>query len=197
MLLVGRRTIPWLLAHTARDGSHELFRLAVIVAALGIATVTTRLIGVSPALGAFFAGVVIADSDISHQAAGESVPVQQVFTVLFFVSVGMLFDPMIILRQPLAVAGVLVVVLASGLAAALALRLGGQLDHAKAALLAGAIPQIGEFSFLLAGLAVSLGAMSHAGHNLVVIAAILSIALNPLVVWAAGKAMGVQAPKRT
>src|SRR5579875_2325039 len=101
MLLVGRRVIPRLLARTAREGSRELFRLAVIVCALGIAAITTRLTGVSLALGAFFAGVVIADSDVSHQAAGESVPVQQVFTVLFFVSVGMLFDPAVLAHAPL------------------------------------------------------------------------------------------------
>ena len=111
MLLLGRRLIPRLLAYTARDGTHELFRLAVIVVALGIAYLTTELIGVSPALGAFFAGVVIADSDMSHQAAGESVPVQQVFTVLFFVSVGMLFDPAAIFRVPWHIAAAAVAVI--------------------------------------------------------------------------------------
>src|SRR6185437_13967184 len=100
MLPLGRRLIPWILTLTARDGSRELFRLAVIVSALGIAYLAAALVGVSPALGAFFAGVVIAESDVSHQAAGESVPVQQIFTVLFFVSVGMLFDPTILLHAP-------------------------------------------------------------------------------------------------
>src|SRR6185437_16622978 len=96
---------------TARDGSHELFRLAVIVAALGIAYLSAELLGVSLALGAFFAGFVIADSDVSHQAAGESVPVQQIFTVLFFVSIGMLFDPGVLLRAPLQVAAVTAMVI--------------------------------------------------------------------------------------
>src|SRR5579872_3143076 len=106
MLLLGRRIIPWVLERTAREGSRELFRLSVIVAALGIAYLSSELTGVSLALGAFFAGVVIADSDVSHQAAGESVPVQQVFTVLFFVSVGMLFNPVSFLRVPAHIAEV-------------------------------------------------------------------------------------------
>ena len=196
MWLVGGRVLPRLLVGLAHTRSRELFTLGVLAIALGIAWLAYAAFGASFALGAFVAGLVLNGSPLGHNAAERSLPLRDAFAVLFFVSVGMLFDPMIILRQPLAVAGVLLVVLASGLAAALALRAVGQLDHARAALLAGAIPQIGEFSFLLAGLAVSLGAMSRAGHSLIVIAAILSIALNPLVVRAAGKAMGVQPPKR-
>jgi len=196
MWLVGGRVLPWLLVGLAHTRSRELFTLGVLAIALGIAWLAYAAFGASFALGAFVAGLVLNGSPLGHNAAERSLPLRDAFAVLFFVSVGMLFDPMIILRQPLAVAGVLVVVLASGLAAAQALRLGGQLDRGKAALLAGSIPQIGEFSFLLAGLAVSLGAMSQAGHNLIVIAAILSIALNPLVARAAGKAMGAPSPKR-
>jgi CPA2 family monovalent cation:H+ antiporter-2 len=196
MWLVGGRVLPSLLVGLAHTRSRELFTLGVLAIALGIAWLAYAAFGASFALGAFVAGLVLNGSPLGHNAAERSLPLRDAFAVLFFVSVGMLLDPMIILRQPLAVAGVLLVVLASGLAAALALRAAGQLDRAKTVLLAGAIPQIGEFSFLLAGLAVSLGAMSHAGHNLIVIAAILSIALNPLVVWAASKAMGAPSPKR-
>ncbi|CAN7307555.1 cation:proton antiporter [Phenylobacterium sp. LjRoot219] len=190
MWLVGGRVLPWLLVGLAHTRSRELFTLGVLAIALGIAWLAYAAFGASFALGAFVAGLVLNGSPLGHNAAERSLPLRDAFAVLFFVSVGMLFDPSIIVRQPLAVAGVLFVVLASGLAAALALRLGGQLDHTKAALLAGSIPQIGEFSFLLAALAVSLGAMSRAGHSLIVIAAILSIALNPLVVWTVHKAVG-------
>jgi CPA2 family monovalent cation:H+ antiporter-2 len=185
MLLVGRRTIPWLLAHTARDGSHELFRLAVIVAALGIATVTTKLIGVSPALGAFFAGVVIADSDISHQAAGESVPVQQVFTVLFFVSVGMLFDPGVIARAPLHMAAAAAAVLLGNCLLTLAILLALRAAPHSAVEVAAALAQIGEFSFILSGTAVTHHFLPREGRDLVLAVALLSILLQPAMFRAA------------
>jgi CPA2 family monovalent cation:H+ antiporter-2 len=185
MLLVGRRVIPWLLAHTARDGSHELFRLAVIVAALGIATLTTELIGVSPALGAFFAGVVIADSDISHQAAGESVPVQQVFTVLFFVSVGMLFDPAAIAHAPLHIAVAAAAVLIGNSFFTFALLVALRAAPQTAVTVAAALAQIGEFSFILSGAAVARGLLPAEGRDLVLAAALLSILLQPAMFRAA------------
>ncbi|HJU20272.1 MAG TPA: cation:proton antiporter [Stellaceae bacterium] len=187
MLLVGRRVIPWLLAHTARDGSHELFRLAVIVAALGIATATTELIGVSPALGAFFAGVVIADSDISHQAAGESVPVQQVFTVLFFVSVGMLFDPTAVARVPLHIAAAAAVVLIGNCLLTFVILAALRAAPHTAVEVAAAIAQIGEFSFILSGAAVARNLLPPEGRDLVLAAALISILLQPAMFRAADR----------
>jgi CPA2 family monovalent cation:H+ antiporter-2 len=185
MLLVGRRAIPWLLTHTARDGSHELFRLAVIVAALGIATLTTELIGVSPAVGAFFAGVVIADSDISHQAAGESVPVQQVFTVLFFVSVGMLFDPAAIAHAPLHIAVAAAAVLIGNCLLTFAILVALRAAPRTAVTVAAALAQIGEFSFILSGSAVARGLLPAEGRDLVLATALLSILLQPAMFRAA------------
>lgn len=187
MFVVGGRVLPWLLVGLAHTRSRELFTLGVLAIALGIAWLAYAAFGASFALGAFVAGLVLNGSPLGHNAAERSLPLRDAFAVLFFVSVGMLFDPTILYRQPLAVAGVLAVVLIAGLVAALVLNLGGQLDRPRAALLAGSLPQIGEFSFLLAALAVSLGAMTPAAQSLIVGAAILSIALNPLIVWATGK----------
>ena len=185
MLLLGRRIIPWLLEHTAREGSRELFRLAVIVAALGIAYLSATLTGVSLALGAFFAGVVIADSDVSHQAAGESVPVQQVFTVLFFVSVGMLFDPAAFVRVPLHIAAVaLVVIVGNALITTLVL-LAMRAAPRSAVEVGAALAQIGEFSFILSGTAVARGLMPKEGRDLVLAAAMISIVLQPALFRAA------------
>ncbi|HKX07692.1 MAG TPA: cation:proton antiporter [Stellaceae bacterium] len=179
MLLLGRRVIPWLLERTAREGSRELFRLSVIVAALGIAYLSSALAGVSLALGAFFAGVVIADSDVSHQAAGESVPVQQVFTVLFFVSVGMLFDPMAFVRVPAHIVAVAAaVVLGNALITALVL-LALRAAPRSAAEAGAALAQIGEFSFILSGTAVARGLMPAEGRDLVLAAALISIVVQP------------------
>jgi len=180
MLVLGRRVIPWVLARTAREGSHELFRLSVLVAALGIAYLSSELIGVSLALGAFFAGVVIADSDVSHQAAGESVPVQQVFTVLFFVSVGMLFNPASLLHEPLHIAAaVSAVLIGNGVVTALIL-LAQRAAPRTAFEVAAALAQIGEFSFILSGTAVARGLLPPEGRDLVLAAALASILLQPL-----------------
>ena len=187
MLVVGGKVLPWLLVGLAHTRSRELFTLGVLAIALGIAWLAYAAFGASFALGAFVAGLVLNGSPLGHNAAERSLPLRDAFAVLFFVSVGMLFDPTILFREPLAVVGVLAVVLAAGLAAALTVALLSHLDRSRAALLAGAIPQIGEFSFLLAGLAVGLGALSHAAQSLIVGAAILSIALNPLLVWGMGK----------
>jgi CPA2 family monovalent cation:H+ antiporter-2 len=190
MLVVGGRVLPWLLVGLAHTRSRELFTLGVMAIALGIAWLAYAAFGASFALGAFVAGLVLNGSPLGHNAAERSLPLRDAFAVLFFVSEGMLFDPMILVTKPLAVVGVLAVVVAAGLAAALAVALMGHLDRPKAALLAGALPQIGEFSFLLAGLAVSVGALSPAARSLIVAAAILSIALNPVLVWGARKLAG-------
>jgi CPA2 family monovalent cation:H+ antiporter-2 len=185
MLVVGRRAVPWLLERTARDGSHELFRLAVLVVALGIAFLTTELIGVSPAIGAFFAGVVIAESDVSHQAAGESVPVQQVFTVLFFVSVGMLFDPAGLAHTPAHIVATAATVVLGNALVTLVILLALREAPRTAAIVAAALAQIGEFSFILSGTAVARGLLPAEGRDLVLAAALLSILLQPVMLRAA------------
>jgi len=146
VLLVGRRAIPWLLGKVAEAGSRELFTLAVIVIALGVAYGSATLFGVSLALGAFFAGVVLGESDLSHSAAAEALPIQQVFTVLFFVSVGMLFDPMSLIKFPLEIAAVLLaIVIGTGLTTLLIL-LALRVPAETAGTVGAAFAQIGEFS---------------------------------------------------
>lgn len=180
MLPLGRRLIPWILTLTARDGSRELFRLAVIVSALGIAYLAAALVGVSPALGAFFAGIIIAESDVSHQAAGESVPVQQIFTVLFFVSVGMLFDPGVLVRAPLQVAAVTAMVIVGNALVTLVVLFIMSAAPRSALEVAALLAQIGEFSFILSGTAASSGLLPGDGRSLVLAAALISILLQPL-----------------
>ncbi|WP_145577112.1 YbaL family putative K(+) efflux transporter [Yersinia alsatica] len=180
MIVVGRRLVPWILAKTASTGSRELFTLAVLVLALGIAYGAVGLFDVSFALGAFFAGMVLNESELSHRAAQDTLPLRDAFAVLFFVSVGMLFDPMILVHEPLAVAASLAIIIFGKSAAAFILvRLFG---HSKrtALTISVSLAQIGEFAFILAGLGISLGLMSEHGRNLVLAGAILSIMLNPL-----------------
>lgn len=179
VLVVGRRVVPWLLKQAARAGSRELFTLAVLAIALGIAYGSAELFGVSFALGAFFAGVVLSESELSHRAATESLPLQDAFAVLFFVSVGMLFDPSVLIRDPLAViAVVLVIVVGKALsAAAIVLVLG--YPPSTAVIVSAALAQIGEFSFILAEFGVSLGLMPTEGRDLILAGALLSITLNP------------------
>ncbi|NYZ17149.1 Kef family K(+) transporter [Azospirillum sp. RWY-5-1] len=181
MLVAGRKAVPWLLGQVARTGSRELFTLAVLAIAVGIAYGSATLFGVSFALGAFFAGVVLSESDLSHQAAADSLPLQDAFAVLFFISVGMLFDPLVLLREPLPVlATVLIIVVGKSLAAALlVLALGHPLHTALT--ISASLAQVGEFSFILAGLGVTLGLLPEAGRDLVLAGAILSIILNPAV----------------
>jgi CPA2 family monovalent cation:H+ antiporter-2 len=181
MVVIGRRAIPWLLNTVARAGSGELFTLAVIVIALGLAYGSATLFGVSLALGAFFAGVVLGESDLSHSAAAEALPIQQVFTVLFFVSVGMLFDPMSLVRMPLEIAAILTsIILGTGLTTLLIL-LVCRTTPETAAQVGAAFAQIGEFSFILTGIAVERGLLDPAGRDLILAAALLSILVNPLV----------------
>ncbi|MET1027022.1 MAG: YbaL family putative K(+) efflux transporter [Dongiaceae bacterium] len=180
MLLVGRRVIPWLLHYIAHTGSRELFRLAVLAIALGVAYGSAVLFGVSFALGAFFAGMVLSESELSHQAAQESLPLRDAFAVLFFVSVGMLFNPGIILRDPvLLIATFLIIVVGKSLAALLIVRL---FRHplSTALMISASLAQIGEFSFILAALGVDLGLLPPKGRDLILASAILSILANPL-----------------
>lgn len=180
MIVVGRRLVPWILAKTASTGSRELFTLAVLVLALGIAYGAVGLFDVSFALGAFFAGMVLNESELSHRAAQDTLPLRDAFAVLFFVSVGMLFDPMILVHEPLAVAASLaIIIFGKSVAAFILVRLFG---HSKrtALTISVSLAQIGEFAFILAGLGISLGLMSEHGRNLVLAGAILSIMLNPL-----------------
>jgi CPA2 family monovalent cation:H+ antiporter-2 len=197
MFVVGGRALPWLLVRIAHTRSRELFTLGVLAIALGIAWMAFALFGASFALGAFVAGLVLNGSSLGHAAAERSLPLRDAFAVLFFVSVGMLFDPRILLLQPLALLAVVAIVLVSGGLAALAAARFARIDRANAGLLAASLPQIGEFSFVLAGLAVSLNAMSHATQSLVVAAAILSIALNPLLLWLAGRRGAPPSPAAT
>jgi CPA2 family monovalent cation:H+ antiporter-2 len=181
MLFVGVRVVPWMLEQVARVGSRELFTLSVLALALGIAFGSAVLFGVSFALGAFFAGVVISGSDMSHAAAAEALPLQDAFAVLFFVSVGMLFDPAVIVRQPLHVLAVLAIIMLGKSLAAFAIVLLFRDPIGTALTVSASLAQIGEFSFILAGLGVSLGLLPAEGQSLILAGALLSITLNPLV----------------
>ena len=180
MLVVGTRVIPWLLEQVARTGHRELFTLAVLVVALGVAVVAAFAFEVSLALGAFLAGVAISESDLSHQAAAEALPLRDAFAVLFFVSVGMLFDPTFIVREPLLVAAVvaLIVIRKWLVSSGIVLALGYPI---RTALIVGAgLAQIGEFSFVLSELDRQLGILPAQAHDLIIAAAIITITLNSL-----------------
>lgn len=180
MLIVGRRVIPWVLHWVAHTGSRELFRLAVLAVALGVAFLSATLFGVSFALGAFFAGMILSESPLSQRAAEETLPLRDAFAVLFFVSVGMLFDPGILLRAPWALLGTLAIILiGKSVAAWLIVRAFGR-SNAVALTISASLAQIGEFSFILAGLGASLGILPAQGRDLILAGAILSILLNPL-----------------
>jgi len=179
MLVVGRRVLPWLLWHVARIGSRELFTLSVIATAIGIAYGAAELFSVSFALGAFFAGMVMRESEFSHRAAEESLPLRDAFSVLFFVSVGMLFDPTILVEQPAHVLGVVAIIILGKSLAALALVIAFRYPLNTALTVAASLAQIGEFSFILAGLGLSLNLLPAEGMSLVLAGALISIALNP------------------
>ena len=181
MLVVGRRVIPFVLHYTAHTGSRELFRLAVLAIALGVAAGAAYLFGVSLALGAFFAGMILSESELSHRAAQESLPLRDAFAVLFFVSVGMLFDPMILLRDPLPVlATVLIIVLGKSIFSYLIV-IAFRHPISTALTISASLAQIGEFSFILAALGVSLGLLPPEGRDLILAGAIISIILNPVI----------------
>lgn len=181
MLVVGRRLFPWILWQVTKTGSRELFTLCVVAAAVSIAYGSAALFGVSFALGAFFAGMVMRESEFSARAAEQTLPLQDAFAVLFFVSVGMLFDPMVLVEEPLHVlATVAVIVFGKTLAAAmLVLALG--YPARTALVVAASLAQVGEFSFILAGLGMALDLLPKEGNSLILAGALISIALNPVV----------------
>ncbi|HEX2529629.1 MAG TPA: YbaL family putative K(+) efflux transporter [Geminicoccus sp.] len=181
MLLVGRRLIPRLLHWVAHTGSRELFRLSVLAIALGVAYGATTLFDVSFALGAFLAGMILNESPLSQQAAQETLPLRDAFAVLFFISVGMLFDPAILMEEPAGLLGtLLIIVLGKSIAAYLIVRAFGR-SAGTACTIAASLAQIGEFSFILATLGVSTGLLPEAGRDLILAGAIISILLNPVV----------------
>ena len=181
MLVVGTRVVPWLLARVERTGSRELFTIGVIALALGIGFASALFFHVSFALGAFFAGMVVKQSDLSHRAAKDLRPVQDIFAVLFFVAVGMLFDPTILVQQPAQVLAVVAIVVIGKSLAALAIVLALRRPLRTALTVSAALAQIGEFSFVLAGLGAGLGLLPPEAASLVVAGALLSITLNPMV----------------
>ena len=179
MLIVGKRVIPRILHAMAHSGSRELFRLSVLAIALGTAFGAAMLFGVSFALGAFFAGMILSESKLSQQAATETLPLRDAFAVLFFVSVGMLADPMIVVREPIPVmATVFIVVVGKSLAAYAIVRVFGY-SNPTALTISASLAQIGEFSFILANLGVDLALLPEQGRDLILIVAIISILLNP------------------
>lgn len=195
MLVLGRKFIPWILHYVAHTGSRELFRLAVLAIALGVAYGSANLFGVSFALGAFFAGMVLAESQLSHQAAKETLPLRDAFAVLFFVSVGMLFDPVVLVAQPLSVlATFLIVAFGKSIAAYLIVRAFGH-PSPVALTISASLAQIGEFSFILIVLAVNLAIVPPEARDLVVAGSILSILANPLMFMAIDRWAARKTPK--
>ncbi|MEX9844227.1 YbaL family putative K(+) efflux transporter [Providencia rettgeri] len=180
MIVVGRKVIPWILSRTASTGSRELFTLAVLALALGIAYTAVAIFDASFALGAFFAGMVLNESELSHRAAQDTLPLRDAFAVLFFVSVGMLFDPVVLIEQPLGILAVLAIIIIGKSAAALVLvRMFGH-SRRTALTISVSLAQIGEFAFILAGMGLTLGVMDKDAQNLVLAGAIVSIMLNPV-----------------
>ena len=180
MLVVGRRAIPWTLERIAATGSRELFTLAVLAIALGVAFGSAMLFGVSYALGAFFAGMLLNESELSHKAANDSLPLRDAFAVLFFVSVGMLFNPSILVEHPWQVLATLLIIVVGKSLAAFAIVRMFKHPTGTALTISTSLAQIGEFSFILAGLGLSLKILPQEGHDLILAGALLSIIANPL-----------------
>jgi len=180
MLVVGRRLIPAILHRIAHTGSRELFRLGVLAIALGVAFGAAELFGASLALGAFFAGMVLSESELSHRAAQESLPLRDAFSVLFFVSVGMLFDPNILLNEPLILLATLAIILVGKTVGAFLIVLAFRRPIKTALTISASLAQIGEFSFILAEMGVGLGFLPEEGRDLILAGALISIILNPL-----------------
>jgi CPA2 family monovalent cation:H+ antiporter-2 len=180
MLIVGRRLIPWLMHHTAHTGSRELFRLAVYAIALGVAFGAAKLFGVSFALGAFFAGMVMGESDLSQRATEEAMPLRDAFAVLFFVSVGMLLNPMVFVEAPVAVLATIGIIVIGKSAAAYLIVRAFRHSNSTALTVAASLAQIGEFSFILIGLGMDLDMVPKEARDLILAGAIVSIILNPL-----------------
>lgn len=180
MVVAGRKIFPKILWQITRTGSRELFTLCIVAGAITVAYLASTLFGVSFALGAFFAGMMMSESPLSHRAAEESLPLREAFSVLFFVSVGMLFDPLVLIHQPLEVLAVLGIIMLGKTAAAAALVLFFRYPLNTALLVSASLAQIGEFSFILASLGVSLNLLPLEGQSLILAGALISIALNPL-----------------
>ncbi|MER9580407.1 cation:proton antiporter [Mesorhizobium sp. M0276] len=180
MLVVGRRVIPWILHYVAHTGSRELFRLAVLAIALGVAFGAAKLFGVSLALGAFFAGMIMSESELSHRAAEESLPLRDAFSVLFFVSVGMLFDPFSLTSNGWPILATMAIIVIGKSLAAFIIVVAFGYPLATALMISASLAQIGEFSFILAELGVGLKLLPEQGRDLILAGAILSIVLNPL-----------------
>ncbi|MES2502892.1 MAG: YbaL family putative K(+) efflux transporter [Pseudomonadota bacterium] len=180
MLVVGKRLLPWILWHIAKTGSRELFTLSIVSAAIGIAFGAAALFNVSFALGAFFAGMVMRESEFSHRAAEESLPLRDAFAVLFFVSVGMLFKPAILVEEPLSVVAVIAIIVLGKSLAAMFITLALRYPLNTALVVAASLAQIGEFSFILGGLGMTLGILPKDGMSLILAGALISIAINPL-----------------
>jgi K+:H+ antiporter len=185
MFVVGRRAVPWILHHIAHTGSRELFRLAVLSLALGVAFAAAELFGVSIALGAFFAGMILNESPLSQRAAEESLPLRDAFAVLFFVSVGMVFDPMTLVREPLSLLASVGVVILGGAGAALLIVRAFGYPWGTALAIAAGLAQIGEFSFILADLGIGLHLMPERARGLILGTSILTILVNPFLMQAA------------
>ncbi|BCT90249.1 cation:proton antiporter [Acinetobacter variabilis] len=181
MLIIGKRLVPIIMQVVARLGSRELFTLTVVAAAVSIAFGAYKVFGVSMALGAFFAGMVVKESDFSHRAEEETLPLREIFSILFFVAVGMLFDPRIMMDQPLHVLAVLGIIMIGKTIAAMALVLFFRYPINTALTVGASLAQIGEFSFILAALGVSLNLLSLDGQNLILAGALISITLNSFI----------------
>ena len=205
MLVVGRRVLPRVLWLVARTGSRELFTLAVISAAVGVAYASAELFSVSFALGAFFAGMMLRESALSHRAAEESLPLRDAFSVLFFVSVGMLFDPSVVIREPIKLLATVGIIMLGKTAAAVVLVLALRYPINTALTVGAGLAQIGEFSFILAGLGVELELLPREGRSLILAAALISITLNPvmfaaidpLVFWVRSSSVRARALERS
>src|SRR5690606_14590571 len=187
MLIVGRRVIPFALHYTAHTGSRELFRLAVLAIALGVAAGAAYIFGVSLALGAFFAGMILSESQLSHRAAEETLPLRDAFAVLFFVAVGMLFDPARVLADPLPILATVAIIIVGKSLLAFGIVMAFRMPVATAVIVAVSLAQVGEFSFILAALGVELGLLPEAGQQLILGGAIISILLNPFAFWLADR----------
>ena len=180
MLVIGRRVLPWVLMQAVKTGSQEIFTLCVIAIAIGVAYASAQIFNVSFALGAFFAGMMMRESEYSHRAALQTLPLQDAFAVIFFLGVGMLFNPMIIIENPLHVLGIVfVIVVCKSVTAAVWVKVMGR-GYKDALTVGAALSQVGEFSFILAGLGLSLGLLPREGMSLILAGGIISIALNPL-----------------
>jgi CPA2 family monovalent cation:H+ antiporter-2 len=195
MWVVGSRVLPAALVALAHERSRELFTLGIMAIALGIAWLAYFVFEASFALGAFVAGLVLAASPLGHSAAERSLPLRDAFAVLFFVSVGMQFDPLILVRAPLAVLGLLLVVILSGITSAIVVSAVFRLGRPAAATLSASFAQAGEFSFILAALGVSLGLLGQSTHDVILAAALLSIAVNPVLFTLADRLQPAKQPK--